>query len=282
MSTFKFGALWVVVACFALSCAGISSADDPARGLVVDNGSKTIWLGLPAPVEKGTVFGVYLVPGGELLARATVLDITPDAPFVARASVRLMRKDAFIPVGAYIEAMSNALPTMDEPGGFDAVDFHDETARRLTFRAGILSPTSDIGDETASIWPAFQVAYGICSKRNLDAQIGLGYCGSTGSFSEGVLDGTRQFRAMPLTFDMRMRMSDSRTGGWFTRAGVGAYFIRDRRTLGAVTASEDKVTFGWQAGVGYVSTRGQSVEVYYTDVSETDLQGLVFSLGTRF
>jgi hypothetical protein len=77
-------------------------------------------------------------------------------------------------------------------------------------------------------------------------------------------------------------MSYARAGGWFARAGVGAYFIRDRRTLDAVTTSQDVVTFGWQAGFGYVSRRGQSLEVHYTDVSKTDFQGLVFSLGTHF
>lgn len=283
MSTFRLGAVFIAIACFALSCAGISSADDLVRGLVVDNGDKTIWLGLPAPVEKGTVFNVYLVPGGEPLARATVLEITPDAPFVARASVKLLRKDAFIPVGAYVEVTGDALPTTDEPGGFDAVDFHDETARRLTLRAGVLFPTDgDLKDETANVWPMIQLSYQICRSQKMDTQVGLAYCGDSGSFSDGILDGTRKFHVVPLTFDIRMRMSGSRTGGWFTRAGIGAYFIRDRRTFGAVTTSEDKVTFGWQAGVGHVSTRGQSVEVYYTDVSGTDLQGVVFSLGTRF
>lgn len=283
MSTFRLGALWITVACLALSCAGMSIADELVRGLVVDNGSKAIWLGLPVPVEKGTVFNVYLMPGGEPLARVTVLEITPDAPFVAKASVKLLRKDAFIPVGAYVEVTGNAIPATDKPGGYDAVDLHDETARRLSFRAGVLFPTDrDLRDETADVWPMFQVSYRICSKRNKDVQIGVGYYGDNGSFSEGGLDGTREFRVLPLTFDMRIPMSYSQTGNWFARAGIGAYFIRDRRTLGTDTTSEDVVTFGWQAGFGYVSSRGHSAELYYTDVSSADLRGAVFSLGTRF
>ncbi len=283
MSTFRLGALWIAVACLALSCAGMSMADELVRGLVVDNGSKAIWLGLPVPVEKGTVFNVYLTPGGEPLARVTVLEITPDPPFVAKASVKLLRKDAFIPVGAYVEVTGNAIPATDKPGGYDAVDLHDETARRLIFRAGVLFLTGgDVKDETSSTWPAVQITYPICSKPNHDLQIGLGYCGGRGSFSEGGLDGTRDIQVVPLTLDMRIPMSYTQTGNWFARAGIGAYLIRDRRTLGAASTSEDVVAFGWQAGFGYISARGKSAEIHYTDVSRTDFQGLVFSLGTRF
>jgi len=283
LSTFRLWALWLVCSFLLLCCGGAFGADDLVRGLVVDRSDRTLWLGLPRPVQRGAVFNVFLMPGTEPLARATVEEITPDPPYVARASVRLLRSDAFIPVGAYVEVTGDTLPATDEPGGLKEVDFHEETARRLSFRAGAFFPTDDdLSDETTDVWPTFQVAYRTGRRQGTVLEIGLAYYKSDGTFTEGMDAGSRVFSVLPLTIDARIPMSRRGSGAWFTRAGVGAYYIRDRRTVGAVTTSESNLTFGWQIGFGYASRRGHSAEIYYTDVAKTDFQGVVFSLGARF
>lgn len=283
LGTFKLGALWTILLSLLLSSAGVQAADELVRGLVVDRGDKSLWIGLPVPVQRGTVFNVYLVPGNEPIARATVTEITPDPPYVARASVKLLRSDAFIPVGAYVEVVGDVLPATDSPGGFRDVDFRPQTAGRLSLSASAFFPTGgDLEDETTGVWPSFHLAYRICEKQAADLQVGVGYFHGDGDFTEGLQAGTREFRVIPLTVEARIPMSASRTGGWFSRIGVGAYYVRDQRTLGGIDSSENTVTFGWQAGFGYVSARGRSAEFYYTDVSETDFQGFAFSLGTRF
>ena len=274
----KFRKLTVWIALILILSAAAARADEPMRGLVVDQGSGALWLGLPGPVPIGTGFNVYLAPGGEPMAFATVIDITPDAPYVAKAKMRALRPDAFIPVGAYVEAAATEIPETDKhEGGFQDMSLTPSHARRLTFRAGALFPTNgDLKDETDNLWPAFQASYRLCDSSERDLQVGLGYFGGSGTFTGG----SRDFRVLPATLDARFRTSAG--SGLFARAGIGAYYIRDERTLGLVTTSNDMVTFGWQTGFGYISAGGYSAEIYYTDVLRTDFGGVVLSLGTQF
>jgi hypothetical protein len=266
-----------------LFAAGASAANELVRGLVVDRNDKTLWLGLASPVNKDTVFNVSLVPGSEVLARATVINCTPDEPFVAQARFKVLIPEAFVPVGAYVEIAGNAVPDMDEPDGYESPVPSRESAGRLSFRVAAFFPSdSGLSDETSSAWPTFQIGYQICRREGMSAEIALAYYGQDGEFVEGAVSGRREFRAVPLTFDVRFPISGSKRSGWVARAGVGAYSIRDERTVGGVQTSRDVTTFGWQAGFGYVSSRGYSAELHYTDVSSTDLQGVGFSLGTRF
>ncbi len=274
----KFRKLTVWIALILILSAAAARADEPMRGLVVDRGSGALWLGLPGPVPIGTGFNVYLAPGGEPMAFATVIDITPDAPYVAKAKMRALRPDAFIPVGAYVEAAATEIPEADKhEGGFQDMSLTRRYDRRLTFRAGALFPTNgDLKDETDNLWPAFQASYRLCDSPERDLQVGLGYFGGSGTFTGG----SRDFRVLPVTLDARFRTSAG--SGLFARAGIGAYYIRDERTLGLVTTSNDMVTFGWQAGFGYTSAGGYSAEICYTDVLRTDFGGVVLSLGTQF
>ena len=282
LSTLRLATIWLVLACLTLSCAALR-ADELVRGIVVDRGDRTLWLGLPVAVEKGTVFNVYLVPGNEAIARATVTEITADPPYVAKASVKLLRSDAFIPVGAYVEVTGDAMPATDEPGGFKEAGMREKPSQQLSFRAGAFFPTGgNLDDETDEVWPSLQLSYRICEKKTAEVQVGIGYLQGNGDFTVGTETGTREMTVIPVTVDARIPMSGTRRGGWFARVGVGAYLIAEDRALGAATTSEDTVTFGWQAGFGYSSARGHSAEISFTDVSDTDFQGLVFSLGTRF
>lgn len=276
------GLLSVLAICLFLS-TGVSASGELVRGLVVDRSDQELWLGLSSPVTKGTVFNVSLMPGGEIIARATSDDSTPDEPYVARARYRLLVPGAFVPIGAYVESTAVSLPDMDEPDGYRSVSTESESADRLSLRLGAFFPSdSQIRDETSGMWPTVQIGYRICDRKRLSAEIALSYFGNNGTFADGDTAGRRNLTAVPLTLDIRFPISRSDRSGWMARAGVGAYSIRDKRTVGDVSTARNVTTFGWQAGFGYVSSRGHSAELYYTDVSSTDFRGAVFSLGTRF
>ena len=266
-----------------LLVSGISVADEPVRGLVVDRSDGILWLGLPGPVRAGAVFDVKLVPGDKVIARAEVIECTPDVPYVARARFAMEDPSAFIPIGAYVEAVSEVIADRDQPLGYEAIQFEPRKPNPLSFQAGLFFPSNgDLGDETSDVWPAFQLSYRAGASGCCETSIGVGYYHGDGDFEIGGIAGERDFRALPVTVDMKIRGARRADRGCFLRLGVGAYLIHDERTFGGVTGSDSVTTFGWQAGFGYESKSGRSVQVYYTDVSKTDFKGVVFSLGARF
>ena len=263
-----------------LLASGCSMAEEPVRGLVVDRSDGILWLGLPGPVRAGAVFDVKLVPGDEVIARAEVIECTPDAPYVARAKFAMEDPSAFIPVGAYVEAVSEVIADRDQPPGYKAIQFHPKAPNPLQFQAGLFFPSNgDLGDETSDTWPAFQLSYRAAASDCSETSIGVGYFHGDGDFTIGGIAGKRDFRALPVTVDMKIRGARK---GWFVRLGVGAYLIDDERTLGGVTDSTSVTTFGWQAGFGYESKSGRLAQIHYVDVSKTDFRGVVFTLGARF
>ena len=274
--------VFCLLAIIALLPVGGLMADGPVRGLVVDRGEKILWLGLPAPVHKGAVFDVMLLPGSPVIARAEAIDCTPDAPYVARAKFVMEDPHAFIPIGAYIEAAENVPADRDQPGSYRSVTLGPEGINPLSFSLGLFFPSdSDIRDETASGWPAAKINYRISGGERSGFSVGLGYLHADGDFEVGSLSGSREFLVVPLTVDAKLQ-SQTKKSGWFARVGAGAYYVRDERRVGVVAEKTSVTTFGWQAGIGYESKGGGFFEVSYTDVAKTDFKGTVFSLGARF
>ena len=275
---------WLLASAILLLVSAPVRAEEPIRGLVVDCGDKVLWLGLPGPVEKGTVFDVRLLPGSKVIARAKVTNCTPDAPYVAKAKFKMLDASAFIPVGAYVETAAEDVADRDVSPGYEPVRLGPEGVNPLSFDAGVFFPAdSRIGDETTDTWPAFQVNYRMGKSECCDTSIGIGYYHQDADFRIGSAAGERDFRVFPVTVDAKIRSSRSACkGGWFARLGVGAYLIDDERKVGSVTSTESVTTFGWQAGFGYESSSGRTAQIYYVDVSKTDFGGIVFSLGARF
>ena len=263
-----------------LLVSGLSVADEPVRGLVVDRSDGILWLGLPGPVQAGAVFDVMLVPGDKVIARAEVIECTPDVPYVAKAKFAMEDPSAFIPVGAYVEAVSEAIADRDQPLGYKAIQFEPRKPNPLQFQAGLFFPSNgDLGDETSDAWPAFQLSYRVGASERCETGIGVGYYHGDGDFEIGGIAGERDFRVLPVTVDVKIRGARK---GWFLRLGAGAYMIDDERTFGGVTDSTSVTTFGWQAGFGHESKSGRLAQIHYVDVSKTDFRGVVFTLGARF
>lgn len=301
-----------ILAAFFSVCA-VGASDELIRGLVVDRGDDVVWIGLPCPVEKGTVFNVMLVPGDRVIGRAKVVFATPDAPYVAKAKLKLLDRDAFVPIGAYVESTADAIADRDKPPGYEAPRLEMKGPNPLSFNASLFFPTAhDLKRETDYAWPAFQLSYRLCGRRSystserigtnlarckrVEASLGLAYYHGEGSFTVGGISGNRDFRVLPLTLDVKIWLSGGDKSksecpkaraacgcaGWFARLGVGAYKIDDERTFGGVTDIVDMTTFGWQGALGYESRTGRFAQAQYVDVSRTDFRGVLFSLGARF
>ena len=274
---------WLIVCTVLLLAPDLFASDEPICGLVVDRSDEALWLGLPAAVEQGTVFDVSLIPGGRIIAQARVEECTPDSPYVAKAEFKMLDASAFVPIGAYVETVSEVVSERDAPDGYRAGKSESGQPNPFDFQAGIFFPTaSGLKDETDWGWPFFQVGYRLSDSPRGDVNLGLGYYHQDGSFTIGSDEGSRDFRVLPLTLDVKVRSSESPGRSWFWRVGIGAYMVDDERTFGGVTDSDSVTTFGWQGGIGYESRSGRFAQLCYVDVSKSDFKGLTFSLGARF
>lgn len=258
-------------------------AEEPVRGLVVDRSDDILWLGLPDHVKKGAVFDVMLLPSGRVIARAEIIECTPDAPFVAKAKFAMEDPAAIIPVGAYVEATSDVIAKPDDVLSCEWAAPRTEDQDRLSIQAGVFFPSDrSIRHEVQDVWPAVLVSYRISSDELTAVSVSAGYYGGSGTFAEGLLEGNRKLRVIPVSLDAKLKMAAKRQSGWFARLGAGAYWVKDNRTVGTIEEEIDAVTFGWQAGIGWESKSGRSAHLYYTDVSNSDFKGLVFSVGAKF
>jgi len=270
------------IACsYGLACADLAN-DQPFRGLVVDRTEKFLWLGLPTPAKKGAVFDIMLVPGSKVIARAVVSDCTVDSPYVARAKFVMEDPSAFIPVGAYAEASySEAIDDRDVSEGYESIRLGSEKSP-WSLKVGIFYPDDKaVRDETRALWPTVEVSYRLARRDECILEAGLGYYQGKGSLVSDDLETKRDIRVLPFTLNVRVKNGKDRDGS-YARVGVGAYYVRDKVSAGGAEDKSSVVTFGWQAGLGYESRRGRSVELKYTDVSRTDFRGFVLSFGAKF
>lgn len=260
------------------------AADEPLRGLVVDRGDNVLWLGFPAAAEKGMVFNVSLLPGTNVIARAKVVEATPDAPYVAKANFTMLDKQASIPVGAYVEAVDVAVACKDKAPGCEGIKCRPKKPNPLSLSIGALFPSDDqLQDETGEAWPAFQLDYSLSRSETGGISLGVGFYRRHGTFVEGIDAGKRDLQVIPVTIDLKFTSEDwCKKGGWYGKIGAGAFIVRDERTVGAVSESIRRTTIGWQAGIGYESRSGRSVQLGYLDARQSDFKGVTFTLGARF
>lgn len=279
------GLSWLTIFFVCLWMVGLRSAavGDPIRGLVVDRTNKFLWIGLPGEVKKGAVFDIMLVPNSKVIARAVVAECTQDSPYVAKARFVMEDQSAFIPVGAYAELRYDSeIGDRDIIGGYQDIRLGSSNTP-WNFEAGVFYPDErGLRKETSSLWPAFRLSYRLAEGKRSSAEIGLGYYHGEGSFGTEENEGSRRFRVMPLTLDLKVKKARVGCGGFYGRLGIGAYYIRDKISAGAEEEKSSVTTLGWQVGLGYESRKGRTVEVRYTDVSRSDFKGLSFILGARF
>lgn len=283
----------VVIFCIVVVLCAVSAvmAEQCIRGLVVDTNRDVLWLGLPAPVRNGTVFDVMLLPTGNVIARAEVIECTGDAPYVARARFAMEDTSVTIPVGAYVECMVDSIGNSGESANkpkrtpSNTSNNGNNGVNPLSLHIGSFFPfDNSIRGETSDIWPGAHVTYRIGRLEGCDTKLGVGYFRRTGHFVEAGDEGTRDFRAIPITLDAQMRSPQAQlgAGGWFGRLGVGAYVITDERSVGATTETTSTTALGLQLGFGYESANGRSVQLTYMGSSNTGFNGLSVCLGARF
>ncbi len=274
---------FVSVVLILVSCA---VADGPTRGLVVDRTDSFLWIGLPNAVPAGTVFDIRLVPNDKVIARAKVLECTPDSPFVAKASFRLTDPKGFIPTGAYAEqSASREVPETDRTDGYNTVRLEPKGINPLSLNVDAFFPTnSSLATETGDIWPAIFLDYRLSNRDRVTTSIEAGYTHKSRRFSVTGAPVRRDFRVIPVTFDAKFWAQSRavRRGGWFAKLGVGAYAIRDTRTVSGFRTVDDFVTFGWLAGLGYESRGGGLAQLYFVDTSHGGFRGIMAGVGARF
>lgn len=276
-----FAALFLVL---AVLLSMPLAAQEPLRGLVVDRGSDALWLGFPSAAQKGMVFNVMLVPGSEVIARAKILEATPDAPYVAKASFTMLDKKAFIPIGAYVEATNVAVADRDKEPGYKAVTLGPKGPNPLSLQAGVFFPSSDeLSEETDQAWPALQLNYRLCKSESTEVSLGVAHYRKRGTFPFGMVTGLRNLQVIPVTIDVKFRMSEDAKKGWYGKVGAGAFIANDRRAIPAVSdETVHSTTIGWQAALGYENKRGRSAQLGYIDARHRDFKGVTFTLGARF
>lgn len=278
----KLGYTAVLMAVVMFVCLP-AVADELVRGLVVDRSDDILWLGLPDHVKKGAVFDVTLIPGSNVIARAEIIECTPDSPFVAKAKFVMEDPAAIIPVGAYVEATSDVVAKPGDLLSYEWATTRTEDQDRLSIQTGVFFPSErSVRDEVQNVWPAVQVSYRLSSDKSSTVGISAGYYGGTGTFTEGLVEGNRKLQVIPVSLDTKLKMGEKRQSGWFAKLGAGAYWVKDNRTVGTVKEEMNAVAFGWQAGIGWESKNGRSAQVYYTDVSKSDFKGFVFAVGVKF
>jgi len=269
-----------------LLLASCAAADGPVRGIVVDRSTDCLWLGLPGAVPPGTSFAVRLVPSDTAIAWARVTDCTPDSPFVAKARFKLVDPKGFIPIGAYVEECpSDKVPELDKPGGYKNVGMEPSGVNPLTFTANAFFPTDNsLARDTEDIWPAFFLGYRLSSSDKVTTTIEVGFTHQKGSFTVMGVPESRDFRVFPVTFGAKIWTQPRAMcrGGWFAKLGAGAYAIRDKLTVSGASTTDNFVTFGWLAGLGYESGGGSLAQIYYTDTSRSGFRGIVAGVGARF
>ncbi|MDH7480965.1 MAG: hypothetical protein QHH26_03180 [Armatimonadota bacterium] len=254
------------------------------RGIVVDRSEKLLWLGLPEPVKKGTVFNIMVMPNSKVIAKAIVTECTPDEPYVAKAKFVLEEKGAFVSVGAYAEAVSDAaVKDRDKIDGYQEVELGPKGINPLSFSIGVFYPLeSSLRRETATLWPAVQIGYQLCKKENTALSLSIGYFHGDGSFTLDEVEGSRDFRLVPLILDVKFSEASQLRGAPYFKAGIGAFYVKDERSIGGAEDKLNVVTLGWRLGLGYQSKKGRHVELTYTDAARSDFKGLTFKLGARF
>ena len=216
------------------------------------------------------------------MARAEVVEATPDAPYVAKANFTMLDKEAFVPVGAYVEAVDVAVPDRDKEPGYHAVNFGLKQPNPLSLKAGVFFPSDDqVQNETDEAWPAFQLDYCISRCEAVELSIGVGFYKRHGTFVEGIESGRRDLQVIPVTIDAKLKFSESRHSGWYGKIGAGAFIMRDERTVGATSESVRNTRIGWQAGIGHESKSGRSVQLGYVDARQSNFKGVTFTLGAR-
>ena len=277
-----FASLFLVI---AILPAMPLAADEPLRGLVVDRGDKVLWLGFPAAAQKGMVFNVSLLPGNNVIARAEVVEATPDAPYVAKASFTMLDKQAFIPIGAYVEASDVVVADRDKSPGYKAIFPAMKETNPLSLTAGVLFLSNkQLQNETDQVWPALQLDYRLSKSGPIEASLGVGFFERHGTFTVGTTTrGRHDLQVIPVTIDAKLRLSEQcGQSGWFGKAGAGAFIVRDKRVVGTTSKEANNTTIGWRAGIGYESAGGRSVELGYVDACQRDFKGTTFTLGARF
>lgn len=277
----------VCLAILAVMLPSASMCQGVIRGIVVDTTAKILWLGFPVPVTKGSVFDVKLMPGGKAIARAEVIDATPDAPYVAKATFKILDKTAMIPIGAYVEQSAIEANDRDEAPVLKPREMSHRGANPLGLQVGAFFPMNDrLRDEMDDVWPSLELDY-MCHKVSRgEIYVGLGYLGGRGNSVEKI-GGTptavgRTISVYPLTVNGKFPLGEGCHKSWFGRLGIGAYYVNDKKTIEDVSNLSHKTRVGWQAGLGYESKNGQTAQLSYLDVPDTDVRGITFSLGTRF
>ena len=154
---------------------------------------------------------------------------------------------------------------------------------RFSLQAGAFYPMqSGLRDTTSEYWPSYRLNYSFVRMGQFEALLSAEYSKGTGEIDLGGDTIEHTLEVIPVTAMARFKALRMGNAHLFLGAGVGVYTIHSKDTIGPDTVSFGRRAFGREMSVGMESTRGWVIELRYRDVDDTDIQGYLFTVGSRF
>lgn len=280
----RAGGLSLFISTIALICgtaAAVRADRSTLVAMVVGRTGEVLHIATPQPVREGTIFAIKPFEGEDAIAEAQVLSCTRQRPFIALA--RVIRGDTIftVPTGvrAYTDASSADGPDLPRPMPAPKPPDSD----RFSLQAGAFYPTqSALRDTTSSYWPSYRLNYSFVRMGQFEALLSGEYSRGSGEINLGGDTIKHTLEVIPVTAMARFKSLRMGNAHLFLGAGLGVYTIHSRDTIGPDTVSFGRRAFGRELSVSLESARAWVIELRYRDVDDTNIQGYLFTVGSRF
>jgi hypothetical protein len=277
----------LITAIVAIVCgvSSVSTAEDQLTGLILGRTGELLNIRLDQPVREGTVFSVKSILSEPPIAEAKVESCTKEWPFVALAKVVQTDYRTSIPLGAKafagVSSVDGSVEGKDAPGQIRQPRPGDDD--RFSVQVGTFYPSKPVlRDTVADFWQAYRLNYSFAKVGNFETALSAEYSKGKGSFQTTTGAITRTTEVIPLTMMAKFKPARFGSTSLVVGAGAGVYRIRSREETGSGSISDTIDKFGREYAIGLESSHKWVVELRYRDVPDTDIQGYLLALGSRY
>jgi hypothetical protein len=276
--------LFVLIA-VALVCGAQVSASvqsDKMIGMVVGRTGSVLHIGVPQPVREGTIFEVKPFEGEPPIAEARVISCTQERPFMALAKV--IRGDTLmsVPTGVHAYADVDSVEGPDAPQPV-VTRADDPDRNRFSIQAGAFYPVDEsVREATADYWQSYRLCYTFIRAGRFETVLSGEYSKASG---QAIVDGFslgRTTEVIPVTVTGRLKPVSMGRCHLFMGVGFGMYNILTSDSAGIGTIKTNSREFGQELSTGVESSHGWVVELRYRNIQNSDLNGYLFTIGSRF
>ena len=270
----------VALVCGAQVSARVQS--DKMIGMVVGRTGSVLHIGVPQPVREGTIFEVKLFEGEPPIAEARVISCTRERPFMALAKVIWGDTLVSVPTGVH------AYADVDSVEGVDALQLvilqsDDPDRNRFSIQAGAFYPVdAAVRDATSDYWLSYRLSYTFIRAGRFETVLSGEYSKASG---QAIVDGyslDRTIEVIPLTVMGRMKPVTIGKAHLFVGVALGMYNILTSDSAGIGDIKTNTQEFGQELSMGMESSHGWVVELRYRNIQNSDLNGYLFTVGSRF